>query len=170
MKTKLLISNSDIEIRVEELALEIDTFYKDSCPIMICVLKGAVVFFADLVKSMNIDAEIDFIGVKSYLDNKSTGKVDLYLDLSSDITGRDVVIVEDIVDSGETITKLFKHINCFKPKSIRVVTLLNKPSNHKINEQIDWIGFNIKDRFVFGYGLDFYQKFRGLNDLVTTDE
>ena len=170
MKTKLLISNSEIKVRVNELASEIDSFYKDSRPIMICVLKGAVVFFSDLIKSMDIDVEIDFIGVKSYINNKSTGEGNLYLDLCADIKGRDVVIVEDIVDSGHTITELFKHIGDFKPASIRVATLLNKPSNHKINEQIDWIGFNIKDRFVFGYGLDFNQKFRGLNDLVTTDE
>ena len=116
------------------------------------------------------DSKYDFIVAKSYVNNKSTENVKLYSELSTDINGRDVVIIEDIVDTGHTITSLIKYIDSYNPKSIRIATLLSKPSNHKLNEQIDWIGFNINDRFVFGYGLDFNQEFRGLKDLVTTDE
>tara|TARA_B100000945_G_C20410296_1_gene612190 strand:- start:1462 stop:1974 length:513 start_codon:yes stop_codon:yes gene_type:complete len=170
MNYKVLKSRKQIDKRVKELACSIDSFYKESSPLMICILKGSILFFSDLIRNLNINFDIDFIGVKSYVNNKSIGTVEMYCQGTANFKDRDIVIVEDIIDSGKTINTLISYFSKFSPNSIKVVTLLNKPSNHKLNEQIDWIGFNIKDRFVFGYGLDFNQKYRGLKDLVVVNE
>ena len=170
MDFNILIDEKIINNRVRELAKSIDIYYSNSNLVMVSVLKGSFMFFSDLVKNMELFPEIDFIAFKSYEENRSVGVVSKYLNLSIDIEGKDVLIVEDIVDSGKTIIEILKYIKDFNPKSIKVITLLNKPSNHKISKQIDWIGFNIKDKFIFGYGLDYNHKYRNIKDIVIANE
>lgn len=157
------IDKEKIQNRIKELALEISEDYKNSLPIFIGVLNGAFIFMADLLKNITIEAEVDFFKLSSYGDSKiSSGQVKMIKDLNCNPNGRDIIIVEDIVDTGlsiKYIEELFQHYN---PKSIKVVTLLLKPDSLKYEVKIDYIGFKIPSQFVIGYGLDYQQKYRNL--------
>ena len=158
-----LISKEEIDSRVIEIASQISEKYKAEPVIFIVVLNGSFIFASDLIRSTEIDCEVDFIKVASYNGKQSTGKIKFEKDISSDISGKNVIIVEDIIDSGITINFLKEVIEKKNPKSLKIATLLLKPGVAKLNFEIDWVGFEISPEFVVGYGLDYNQKLRNLN-------
>ena len=160
-----IIDEVSIQKRVKEIAIELTSKFKDNKPIFIGVLNGSFIFISDLVRNLNINCEIDFIKVSSYKGQDTTGTVKLLKDISADITNRDVVIVEDIIDSGLTIEFLVKRLKGASPKSISIVTLLLKPDIARLSLPIDIIGFEIAPDFVVGYGLDYDQDYRHLPEI-----
>ena len=160
---KELISKEELDSRVLQIASEISENYKTEPVLFIIVLNGSFIFASDLIRAMEIDCEVDFIKVASYTGDQSTGKIKFEKDLSSDISGKNVIIIEDIIDSGITINFLKKLIENKNPKSLKIATLLLKPEVAKLNFEIDWVGFEISPEFVVGYGLDYNQKLRNLN-------
>lgn len=168
---EVLISAEQIKDKVKELAKEISKDYKARTPLLIGVLKGAVVFLSDLIREIEMPLEVDFIAVSSYgADTASSGIVRIQKDLDQSIKGKDILIVEDIVDTGLTLNYLFENLGSRQPNSIKVVTLLDKPERRKVEFEADYCGFKIPDRFVVGYGLDFNEKYRNLNDICILNE
>jgi len=165
-----IIDEVSIQKRVKEIATELRSKFKDKKPIFIGVLNGSFIFISDLVRNLNINCEIDFIKVSSYKGQDTTGTVKLLKDISADITNRDVVIVEDIIDSGLTIEFLVKRLKGASPKSISIVTLLLKPDIARLSLPIDIIGFEIAPDFVVGYGLDYDQDLRHLPEIYRLDK
>ncbi|MEC9105754.1 MAG: hypoxanthine phosphoribosyltransferase [Candidatus Neomarinimicrobiota bacterium] len=165
-----VIDEVSIQKRVKEIAIELTSKFKDKKPIFIGVLNGSFIFISDLVRNLNINCEIDFIKVSSYKGQDTTGTVKLLKDISADITNRDVVIVEDIIDSGLTIEFLVKRLKGASPKSISIVTLLLKPDIARLGLPIDIIGFEIAPDFVVGYGLDYDQDLRHLPEIYRLDK
>ena len=158
-----LISEENIRKRVEEIGKEITKDFENKIPVIIGVLNGSFLFMADLVRNINIDYEVDFIKISSYGNStKSSGTVRLIKDISADINGRDLIIVEDIVDTGLSVEFLNNRLQEANPASISFVTCLKKSSIVNVDHLINYIGFNISNSFVIGYGLDYAQKFRGL--------
>lgn len=167
---KILIPESRIHDRMQEIGAEINRVYKGNIPILIGVLNGGFIVLADLIRHINIDCEIDFIRISSYGDEKeSTGHIKVLKPLSADIKGRHVIIVEDIVDSGLSLQFLKKMLSAFEPASLRVATLLHKKSRMKVDIPIDFVGFEIEDKFVIGYGLDDRQLKRNLRSIYVVD-
>jgi hypoxanthine phosphoribosyltransferase len=160
----VLIDEDALQKRVAELGQAISADYTDHDLVLICVLKGGVTFLTDLMRQITIPHEIDFMAISSYGlgQRESSGAVRLIMDLKTDITGRDVLIVEDIVDSGRTMDYLLRLFWARKPASLRICTLLNKPERRVVHVPLDYIGFDIPDKFVLGYGLDFDEKYRNL--------
>lgn len=148
------ITAEQIQARVEVLAKEIDTKYQDARPILVSVLNGSFMFAADLFRKLSIEAEITFVKVSSYSGTESSGNVKELIGLDYRLEGRCIVIIEDIVDTGNTIHALLAQLKNRQPKSIEVCTLLNKPSRRVIEVPVHYTGFEIPDRFVVGYGLD----------------
>ncbi|MFO7526326.1 MAG: hypoxanthine phosphoribosyltransferase [Ignavibacteriaceae bacterium] len=168
---KVLLSEEQIQNRTKELAIQISKDYNGKVPVFIGVLNGAFIFMADLIKNLNINCEIDFFKLSSYGDSKiSSGKVKLLKELNCDVTNRDIIIVEDIVDSGLSIKFLEQIFEEHNPASMRVVSLLMKPKSIKYDIKIDYIGFNIPSKFVIGYGLDYEQRFRNLKSIYVLNE
>ncbi len=166
-----LITKEQIEKRVKELGEEISRDYKGKLPIFIGILNGSFIFMSDLIKNISINCEIDFFKLSSYGEQKiSSGKVKLLKELNADINDRHIIIVEDIVDSGLSIDYIEKLISNFTPASMKVVSLLVKPNSLKYNVEINYIGFEIPDKFVIGYGLDYAQKYRNLNSIYVLSE
>jgi hypoxanthine phosphoribosyltransferase len=160
---QILIPSEAIQRRVAELGREISSDYRDCVPILISVLKGAVVFLADLMRQLSILHEIDFMCVSSYEGGtQTTGVVKILKDLNQSITDRDVLIVEDIVDTGLTLAYLKQILLAREPRSIKLCTLLNKVEARRTEVQLDYVGFDIPNEFVIGYGLDWDEKFRHL--------
>jgi hypoxanthine phosphoribosyltransferase len=162
---EILIDEAAIKARVEELGAEIGAAYSGSDSIvLISVLKGALVFVADLMRAIPRNVSIDVMEVSSYGggNTESSGTVRILKDLSGTIEGRDVLIVEDIIDTGLTLNYLTGYLGGKSPRSIRIVTLLNKPARRLVDMKVDWTGFEIPDKFVVGYGLDFGEKYRNL--------
>lgn len=161
---KILIPADEIQLRVAELGEALNgTYADDKPPLLVCVLKGAFVFLADLTRQMNVRHEVDFMETSSYgARTESSGVVRILLDLERNIEGRHVVIVEDIVDSGRTLSYVTRNLETRNPASLRVCTLLNKPSRRVIDVPVDFVGFAIPDEFVIGYGLDFAEEYRNL--------
>ncbi len=163
---EVLIDQTRLDQRVSELAAMLEQEYKGKNPLIICVLKGAVLFMSDLIKKMDIPLEIDFMSVSSYGgDTTSSGVVKIIKDLDITITGRDMVIVEDILDTGLTLDYLIRMLEERKPNSVKVCTLLLKEKddpNQQMKVPVDYVGFTIKDDFVVGYGLDYDGYFRNL--------
>ena len=166
-----LLTEAKIQARIKELAAQISNDYRGRVPVFIGVLNGSFIFMSDLIKWVDLDCEIDFFKLSSYGDAKiSSGKVTLLKELNCDVTDRDIIIVEDIVDSGlsvKYIENLFAENN---PKSMKLVTLLTKPDNRKYEVKIDYIGFDIPNKFVIGYGLDYAQKYRNLRSIYVLDD
>jgi hypoxanthine phosphoribosyltransferase len=164
MIERILIGQEALEDRISELGLEISADYAGKDLVLICVLKGGIAFLTDLMREITIPHEVDFLAISSYGvgQRESTGAVRLVMDLKGDIAGRDVLIVEDIVDSGQTMDYLLRLFWARKPGSLRVCTLLNKPSRRTIDVSLDYVGFDIPDEFVLGYGLDLDEKYRNL--------
>ncbi|MFO7654348.1 MAG: hypoxanthine phosphoribosyltransferase [Candidatus Krumholzibacteriia bacterium] len=160
---RVLIPSADIQRRVKEIANEIARDYRDTVPVFVCILKGAFTFLADLTRSLTIEHEIDFMAVSSYDGGtQSTGVVKIEKDLKTNITQRDVIIVEDIIDTGLTINHLVELLDTRSPRSIRVCALLDKTAARKKTARIDYRGFEIPAEFVIGYGLDYDEKYRNL--------
>ena len=168
-KRTLLISPEKIKKRVLEMGKEISEKYTDKDPIFIGVLNGSFMFMADLLRSISIDCEMDFIKVRSYVGKKSSGTIQLIKDISADVTNRHVILVEDIIDSGHTIQFLMERVNSASPKSVSIATFLIKPDMAKIDFAVDFIGFEIPPEFVVGYGLDYDQKLRHLNGVYSIE-
>jgi len=168
---KVLIDEQKIENRVAELSAQIAADYNDKNLVVIGILKGAVLFMADLIKKIDIPLSIDFMAVSSYgKSTRSSGIVRILKDLDEEIEGKDVLIVEDIVDTGLTLKFLAENILSRNPKSLRVCCLLDKPSRRKVAVSVDYVGFEIPDEFVVGYGLDYDQKFRNMPFIGVIDE
>ena len=159
----VMLNEEQIETRVKELAQQLDKLYEGRTPVVVCILKGSVIFFSDLIKNMKTSLTIDFMSVSSYgSGTKSTGEVVIKKDLSTDIQGRDVLIVEDIIDSGNTLYNLKRLLNGRSPKSVNIVTLLDKPQRREVPIEPEYTGFTIEDEFVIGYGLDYDEEYRNL--------
>ncbi len=165
-----VISDKEIQQRIAEIAGDLSERFKDEVPILIGILNGSFIFMADLIRSLNIDCEMDFIKLASYKGDKSTGTVRLLKDISADITGRHVVIVEDIIDSGLTIKFIKDRMQEAGPSSLTIVTLLLKPDVANLDFPIDIVGFEIAPDFVVGYGLDYDQKMRHLPAIYRIEE
>lgn len=160
------LSEKTIQSRIKELAEIISKDYKNKIPVFIGVLNGSFIFMSDLVKNVTIDCEIDFFKLSSYGDEKiSSGRVTLLKELNCDVNGRDLIIVEDIVDSGLSIKFIEELISHHHPTSMRVVSLLVKPNSLRYDVKIDYIGFEIPSKFVIGFGLDYAQKYRNLRSI-----
>jgi hypoxanthine phosphoribosyltransferase len=159
----LFLSEATIQKRVKELAAQINRDYEGKIPIFIGILNGSFIFFSDLIREITVDCEVDFLKLSSYGDAKiSSGQVKLLKDLNCQVTGRDIIVVEDVVDSGLSIDFMKKLVMKEHPASFRVVTLLLKKSVAKVSFPIDYVGFEIPPEFVIGYGLDYAQKVRNL--------
>ena len=160
---RVLLSEDEIREKVRELGGKITADYKNSNLMLVTVLKGAVVFLADLMRQIDVPAEIDFMVVSSYGSGvKSSGVVKIVKDLDVPLAGKDILIVEDILDSGLTLSYIKELLESRGPRSIRIATLLDKPSRRKVDLQADYIGFSVPDEFVIGYGLDYDEKYRNL--------
>lgn len=160
---EVLLSEEEIAGKVRELGSILSEEYRDKNPLVICVLKGAVVFMADLIRHLDIACEMDFMAVSSYgSSTKSTGVVRIVKDLDTSVQGRHVLLVEDIMDSGLTLSHLVALLKHRGAASVKVVALLNKPERRKVNITPDYSGFNIPDKFVVGYGLDYSERYRNL--------
>lgn len=168
---KLYLSEEKILSRVREIGTQINEDYHDKLPIIIGILNGSFLFMSDLVKEINIKCEVDFFKLSSYGDSKiSSGKVKLLKELNADIEGRHVIIVEDIIDSGLSMKYINEILLQHNPASVKVVSLLVKPNSLKYDVKIDYIGFEISDEFVIGYGLDYAQHYRNLRSIYSLDE
>ena len=160
---RILISADQIAARIKEVAAVLDKDYAGKTPIAICILKGSVVFFGDLIRAMETPVELEFMKVSSYgAGTVSSGKLSVSLDILSNIQNRDVLIVEDIVDSGNTMYALKRMLEGRSPASVRIISLLDKPSRRVVDFKADLSLFTIPDHFVVGYGLDCAEKYRGL--------
>jgi hypoxanthine phosphoribosyltransferase len=168
----VLIPAEDLGERVRALGSEISSLYRDTRPpVLVCVLKGSVVFLADLVRAMDIDVHLDFMSISSYSESSSSsGVVRIVKDLETDLTGRDVLIVEDIVDTGLTLHYLRRPLGARDPASLRTVTLLDKAVRRIIPVELEWSGFEIPDSFVLGYGLDHSGLYRNVRDLIVVPD
>lgn len=164
------ISNEQIQVRINEIARDMSKEYAGRYPLMICVLNGAFPFAADLFRALSIDAEITFIRLKSYSGTDTSGSVKEVVGLFEDISGRDVIVVEDIVDTGITITKLIADLREKHPASLRVASLLFKPGSVLTNVRPDYVGFEIQPKFIIGFGLDLDGKARNLRDIYVLKE
>ena len=159
----VMLTEAQILERTKALATQLDELYKGKKPLVICILKGSVLFFSELIRNMKTDLAIDFMSVSSYGNGTtSSGEIKIKKDLSEDITGRDVLIVEDIIDSGNTLYNLKKLLETRTPASINIVTLLDKPQRREADITPDFTGFVIEDEFVVGYGLDYAEEYRNL--------
>lgn len=161
---KILISEEQLQNRIKELAAQVSEDYAGKDPIFIGVLKGVVMFFGDFVKRVTIPCQIDFMCISSYEGTDSTGKLNVKMDVSADLKGRHVVILEDIFDTGNSLSFTYDHIKAMEPASLKIVTLLDKPERRKpgVTVKADYTGFVIPNEFVVGYGMDFDELYRNL--------
>ncbi|NOZ49242.1 MAG: hypoxanthine phosphoribosyltransferase [Chloroflexi bacterium] len=160
---EILIPADELQARIQQLADEISLAYAGKQPLLLAVLKGSIVFLADLMRALSVPHAIDFMATSSYGSaTESSGVVRILKDLDEPIEGRDVLIVEDIIDSGNTLDYLRTLLLARNPASLRIVTLLSKPSRRQLDVPVDWVGFEIPDRFVIGYGLDYDEHYRNL--------
>ena len=160
---RILLSEDQIKARIAELGRELTADYAGKNPIFIGVLKGVVMFFADMIRAIPLDCQIDFMAVSSYGGGtQSSGKIQIQKDISVDLAGRHVVILEDILDSGLTLSHTAAYLKTKGPASLKICTLLDKPDRRKAEVQADYVGFTIPNLFVVGYGLDFDENYRNL--------
>lgn len=160
---EVLFSEEQLRQKVDELGAQITADYQGKNPLIVSVLKGSYVFMADLTRRIDVPCNVDFMVVSSYgAGTKTSGEVQIIKDLENSIDGRDLIIVEDILDSGVTLSYLMKVLMARGANSIRLCTLLSKPERRKVDVHIDYLGFEIPDEFVVGYGLDFAEKYRNL--------
>ena len=168
---EVLVSGADLERRITELGAEISSDYEGRDLVMIGVLKGAVLFIADLMRQLTVPCEVDFMAVSSYGSaTDSSGVVRILKDLEAPIEGRDVLIVEDIIDSGLTLQYLVRNLRARAPGSLEVCALLTKPERRRVELPIRYVGFEIPNRYVIGYGLDYAQRYRNLSYVAVLKE
>lgn len=159
----VLIPEKDIEKRISELATEITASFNNEPVTIICVLKGAVILAMDLVRKLKQEVQFDFVELSSYYDGtSSSGQVKITKDVTVDLEGKNVLIVEDIIDSGRTMNFFMNRVKEKNPKSLKLCSLLDKPERREFDVKVDFLGFEIPDEFVIGYGLDYAQKYRNL--------
>ena len=159
----VMLTEKQIAKRVKAVAKQLDKLYEGRTPVVVCILKGSVVFFTDLIRNMKTAITIDFMSVSSYGNgSKSSGEIKIKKDLSTDIAGRDVLIVEDIIDSGNTLYNLKKLLHSRGPSSVNIVTLLDKPARREVPIEPEYKCFDIEDEFVVGYGLEYAERYRNL--------
>lgn len=167
---EILISEQEVKTRVEQLGAQISRDYQGKDLHLVCILRGGVVFLTDIMRNITIPNTIDFMAVSSYgMSRQSTGQVRITLDLKDEIQGRNVLLVEDIVDSGYTIASVLKFLETRQPRSLKVCTLLDKPERREVEVPIHYCGFEIPNKFVFGYGLDLDGYYRNLPFVATVD-
>jgi hypoxanthine phosphoribosyltransferase len=160
---EILIPTDKLQARIREMGAEIARDYAGRRPELICVLKGAVTFMSDLMRTIDLNLSIDFIAVSSYgKGTNSTGEVKIVKDLDGPLEGRDIILVEDILDTGLTLSYLVRNFRSRGATSVKIATLLNKPGRRKVEVRADYIGFDIPDEFVVGYGLDYAERYRNL--------
>ena len=163
---EILIDEKTLQKRIKQLAEQITNDFNGQKITLLCILKGSLYFFADLTKRIDLDSEIEFVRISSYVGEKSTGKISLKLDTDEKVTGKNVLVVEDIIDTGRTLSYLMSYLRKQKPKSLKLCTLLDKPEGREVDDiKVDYVGFTIPDRFVIGYGLDLDQKYRNLPEI-----
>lgn len=161
--TGKMFTEEQIREKVAELGKQIENDYKGEELLVVGILKGANVFTCDLIRQIDLDVKIDFMSVSSYgAGTESSGTVRILKDLDTDIKGRNVLIVEDIIDSGRTLSNLVKELKIREPKSLKLCTLLDKPSRRVVDVDVEYIGFEIEDKFIVGYGIDYAEKYRNL--------
>ncbi|MDP2561477.1 hypoxanthine phosphoribosyltransferase [Psychrobium sp. 1_MG-2023] len=162
--TEVMISEQQITDKVAEIGQRIEQHYQDSDNLLlVALLRGSVVFLADLCRQIDLPLSLDFMTVSSYGSSmESTRDVKILKDLTENIKGRDVIIVEDIIDTGNTLAKIVEILSLRQPKSLKLCTLLDKPSRREVDVDVDWIGYSIPDEFVVGYGIDYAEKYRNL--------
>ncbi|MFC2013425.1 hypoxanthine phosphoribosyltransferase [Chloroflexota bacterium] len=170
-KLRVLLTRAEIEARVDKLATRIRRDYRGKNPLLICVLKGSFVFNADLIRRLNFPMEVEFVQLSSYGRNReSSGKIKVVQGLRSVIESRDVLVIEDIVDTGITISFLLNYLRKKKPASLRLCALTDKPSRRQVPVPIDYLGFTVPDKFIVGYGIDWDEKFRYLPDICALED
>ena len=158
----VLINKTRLEKRIEEIAKQIDKDYQGKEIVLIGILKGSVMFMTELAKNIKSNVELDFMDVSSYEGTESTGTIKINKDIRDSIEGKDVIIVEDIIDTGRTLTYVVEYLKQKRPNSIKIATMLSKPSRRVLELDVDYIGYSIEDKFVIGYGLDYNEKYRNL--------
>lgn len=167
----VLLSEEELEAKVIELAKRIEEDYKGQDILLIGILKGASVFVADLMRKINLDVNIDFMSVSSYgNETTSSGTVKILKDVDVDIEGKNVLIVEDIIDSGRTLRNLYDTLLTRNPKSLKLCTLLDKPDRRVTDIKVDYVGFVIEDKFIVGYGIDYAERYRNLPYIAIVEE
>ncbi|WP_336921294.1 hypoxanthine phosphoribosyltransferase [Aquipuribacter sp. SD81] len=163
---RVLLTEEQVQTRLTEMAAEIDAHYAGQEVLLVGVLKGAVMVMADLARALTVPVTMDWMAVSSYgSGTKSSGVVRILKDLDTDLTGRHVLIVEDIIDSGLTLSWLSANLGSRGPASVRIATLLRKPTAAKVDVDVSWVGFDIGEEFVVGYGLDYAERYRNLRDI-----
>ncbi|MEJ2248849.1 MAG: hypoxanthine phosphoribosyltransferase [Candidatus Lokiarchaeota archaeon] len=168
---KILITKKEIKESVRKISQEINTDFKDKEVLLIGILKGSFIFMADLIRNLNIANEIDFIELSSYGDRvKSSGEIDVIQGLKKDLKNKNVIIVEDIIDTGYTTSFLLDYLEEKRPHSIKLCALTSKSSRRKKEVHVDYLGFEIPNRFIVGYGLDYKEKYRNLPDIYYVEE
>lgn len=161
---RILVSEEQIKARIAEMGKEISEEYKDKDPVVLGVLKGVVVFYADMIRHITVPCQMDFMCLSSYQGTKSTGNMIVKQDMSVDVKGRHVLVLEDIYDTGGSLNYTYQHLMSKQPASVKICTLLDKPERRRpgITLKPDWVGFTIPNEFVVGYGLDFNEHYRNL--------
>lgn len=168
---QVLFTESEIKKRVEELAKIINNDYKDEHVVLVCILKGSYIFTADLSRNLDISCQIEFMQVSSYGDSTETsGSLRIIKDLNIPVDGKHLLIIEDIIDTGLTLKNLKAMLQTRNPASVKIAAFLDKPSRRKVDIEADYVGFEIDDLFVVGYGLDFSQKYRNLPHIAILNE
>ena len=158
----VMIDEETIQKRIEEMAEEIDKTYNGESIVAICVLRGAIYFTVDLTKKMKTPIETDFIRISSYVGTETTGNIIMGLDISENIEGRDVLVIEDIIDTGHTLKYLREYLLTKKPKSLRIAVLADKKERREVEVPVDFVGFEIPNKFIVGYGFDYNNCYRNL--------
>ena len=159
---RVLLSKDEIESKLTEIGKKISEDYSGKEPVFVGILKGCFIFMADLMRHIDVNCSVDFMAVSSYDGTSSTGAVKINKDLSQDINGKDIILVEDILDSGVTLNYIKNYLSVRQPNSIKIVTLLDKPARRKADIKADYFCFDVPDAFVVGYGLDYNEKYRNL--------
>jgi len=168
---EVLLTEEQIRTRVSEIAARITADYEGKDPVLVCVLKGAVFFMADLVREIRVPCEMDFMAVSSYgSSSDSSGVVRILKDLDAQVEGRHVIIVEDIIDTGLTLSYLMKNLKARNPADVQVCALLTKPARRKVDNPCRYVGFEVPNKFVVGYGLDYEERYRNLRFIAALPE
>lgn len=162
-KIRVMIPEEEVDAKIKELAAQITKDYAGKEVHLVCILKGSIFFTCELAKRIDLPVTLDFMSVSSYGDGtESTGRIKMVKDLDENIEGKDVIVIEDIIDTGRTLSHLMEVLKVRKPATLKLCTLLDKPSRRVVDVKVDYTGFEIPDEFVVGYGLDFAQKYRNL--------
>ncbi len=159
---KILLSEEQIAKRVSELGEEITRDYAGKKPLFVCMLRGSILFFSDLIKRVDLDLTIDFARLSSYKNGTESGKLDLVSDVSENVEGKDVIIVEDVVDSGKTLAFFTEFLKTKNPASVKICSFLDKPERRVSDVKVDYVGFRLNSGFVIGYGMDYAERYRQL--------